>query len=98
MNQILITEKIYVTPELKKKKRICQIAFIVSIICIALLSSYYIYAEYDRNKSEEISQQILSEIDNTTIQRDDGILRVILNDNDQTEGTIQYLQKHLNNF
>lgn len=88
MNQILITEKIYVTPELKKKKRIYQVAFIVSIICIALLSSYYIYAEYDRNKSEEISQQILSEIDNTTIQRDDGILRVILNDNDQTEGTL----------
>ena len=27
-----------------------------------LLSSYYIYAEYDRNKSEEVSQVLLSEI------------------------------------
>lgn len=80
MNQILITEKIYVTPELRKKKRIYQLAFIISILCICLLSSYYIYAEYDRNKSEEISQQILSEIDDTTIRSDDGILRVILSE------------------
>ena len=32
MNQILITEKIYVTPELKKKKVMYKIAFVVSII------------------------------------------------------------------
>ena len=49
MNQILITEKLYVTPELKKKKKVYQFAFIISIICISMLSSYYIYAEYDRN-------------------------------------------------
>lgn len=78
MNQILITEKLYVTPELKKKKKVYQFAFIISIICISMLSSYYIYAEYDRNKSEEISQDILSEIDDTTVQENEEILTVIL--------------------
>lgn len=87
MNQILITEKLYVTPELKKKKRIYQVVFIMSVLCICLLSSYYIYAEYDRNKSEEIAHQILAEIDDTTIQRDDGILRVILNEDEQDENS-----------
>lgn len=85
MNQILITEKIYVTPELKKKKIIYKFAFIVSIICVILLSSYYIYAEYDRNKSEEISHEILAGIvDETTIKRDDGILKVLLSDDENS--------------
>ena len=30
MNQILITEKIYITPELKKKKRMYKFNFIIS--------------------------------------------------------------------
>lgn len=86
MNQILITEKIYVTPELKKKKVIYKIAFVVSIICVILLSSYYIYAEYDRNKNEEISHEILAGIvDETTIKRDDGILKVLLSDDENSE-------------
>lgn len=85
MNQILITEKLYVTPELKKKKKVYQLAFIISILCISMLSSYYIYAEYDRNKSEEISQDILSEIDDTTVQRNDEILTVILSQDDQSQ-------------
>ena len=85
MNQILITEKIYVTPELKKKKKLYQFAFIISILCISMLSSYYIYAEYDRNKNEEISQEILSEIDDTTVNRDDGILTVILSQDNQSQ-------------
>lgn len=67
MNQILVTEKLYVTPELKRKKRLYKIEFCISIFLVFLLSSYYIYAEYDRNKSEEVSQVLLSEIksDNT---------------------------------
>ena len=89
MNQILITEKIYVTPELKKKKKIYQLAFIISILCISMLSSYYIYAEYDRNKSEEISQEILSQLDDTTIQNDDGILTVILSQDDQSQVAVE---------
>ena len=62
MNQILVTEKLYVTPELKRKKRLYKIEFCISIFLVFLLSSYYIYAEYDRNKSEEVSQVLLSEI------------------------------------
>ena len=60
MNQILVTEKIYVTPELKRKKKIYKILLILSIFSIISLFSVYIYAEYDRNKEESISDDILS--------------------------------------
>ena len=62
MNQILVTEKIYVTPELKRKKKIYKMLFILSIFSIVSLFSVYIYAEYDRNKDESISEEILSSI------------------------------------
>ena len=71
MNQILVTEKIYVTPELKRKKKMYKILFILSICSIISLFSLYIYAEYDRNKDESISEDILSSImqqeDETTV-------------------------------
>ena len=72
MNQILVTEKIYVTPELRRKKKMYKILLILSIFSIFSLFSIYIYAEYDRNKEEEISEDILSfmvngEDDDTTI-------------------------------
>lgn len=60
MNQILVTEKIYVTPELKRKKQLYKLLFIASIFSIISLFSIYIYAEYDRNKDESISDDILS--------------------------------------
>lgn len=60
MNQILVTEKIYVTPELKRKKKIYKILFIISIIMIVALFSFYIYSEYDKNRQEGISGDILS--------------------------------------
>lgn len=60
MNQILVTEKIYVTPELKRKKKIYKVLFIVSICLIISLFSVYAYAEYDRNKQAGISGDILS--------------------------------------
>ena len=62
MNQILITKKLYVTPELKRKKKLYKINFILSVFLIGILASCYIYAEYDRNKSEEVSQEILASI------------------------------------
>jgi uncharacterized membrane protein len=60
MNQILVTEKIYVTPELKRKKKAYKMLFLLSIFSIISLFSIYIYAEYDRNREEQISDEILS--------------------------------------
>ncbi len=83
MNQILVTEKIYVTPELKKKKKIYKIEFFLSIILICLFSSYYIHAAYDRDKSEEVSQMILTEIKDNNIKEycDNDPIIIILDDN-----------------
>lgn len=83
LNQILVTEKLYVTPELKRKKKLYKVQFFVSVFLVCLLSSYYIYAEYDRNKSEEVSQVLLAEVktgkDDTTKQstKDDAIIIVL---------------------
>ena len=85
MKQILITEKIYITPELKKKKRMYKFNFIISIILIVVLFSFYAYAEYDRNKTADISQEILlgtSNTDNTTMKSDSDVWIVALDGND----------------
>lgn len=60
MNQILVSEKLYITPALKRKKKFFKIEFFLSVFLVCLLSSYYIYAEYDRNKSEQVSKEILA--------------------------------------
>lgn len=92
MNQILISEKLYITPELKKKKKIYKIDFFISVFLVGILFSYYIYAEYDKNKNEAISQEILSNIefedsvaDDTTIKFSDNSIVVILNSEDPYE-------------
>lgn len=91
MNQILITEKIYVTPELKRKKRIYKFLFIMSIFLIFSLCSVYIYAEYSRNKSEEISKGLLEDFisnDDTIISLEQNALIVKLTqENNETEQT-----------
>ena len=91
MNQILVTKKLYITPELKKKKKLYKLEFIASIFFICILISAYIYAEYDRNKSETVAQEILANIetadnDNTVIPED--ALVVVLDEDylgDETE-------------
>lgn len=86
MNQILVTQKLYVTPELKRKKKIYKFYFIISIFVVCILTSMYIYAEYDRNKGEAESKEILEGmltqvsagvIEDNTIATDD-ILLVVL--------------------
>ena len=47
---------------MKKKKKIFRFEFFLSVFLLCALSSYAIYAEYDRNKSEEVSKEILQEI------------------------------------
>ncbi len=86
MNQILITEKIYVTPKLRRKKKFYKILFVISILLVIMLSSYYIYSEYDKRDSAGTSQDILNGIsfsngDNTTLDQD--TLVVALNENVQ---------------
>lgn len=71
MNQILITQKLYVTPELKRKKKMYKLKFFLSVFLVCILFSYYIYAEYDRNKNEEVSQEILASIDLSVVEEED---------------------------
>ena len=91
MNQILVSEKIYVTPDLKRKKNFYRIEFFISIFLVCALFSFYIYAEYDRNKSEEVGKQILSDVsfymaensqntDETTIKIEEDVLMIVLED------------------
>lgn len=88
MNQILVSEKIYMTPELKRKKKLYKFNFIISIILVVALFGYYIYGEYDRNSSDK-SQEILSQIEvkeddttiaDSTIKMKDDVLVVVLDD------------------
>ena len=62
MNQILVTDKLYVTPELKRKKRLYKLNFIFSIVAIVILCSFYVHSEYARNKEQDIAQDILEGI------------------------------------
>ena len=89
MNQILVSEKLYITPELRRKKKMYKIDFFISIFFVCILFSYYTYAEYDKAKSEAKSQEILSSItfednsvDDTTIKFSDNAIVVILNSED----------------
>ena len=99
MIQILVCDKVYVTPEMKRKKLMYKIYFVISIFLVIALSSYYIYAEYDRNKSEEVSQEILQAWDDfdiptlniqeshrsSNVSVEDNVIVVVLNDADENE-------------
>ena len=96
MNQIMVTKKLYITPELRKKKAFYKFQFFFCIFLACLLFSYYIYAEYDRNKSEEVSQDILLSIEeesetnstqqvDTTVKTIDNIIVVALEDDEEPE-------------
>ncbi len=90
MNQILITEKLYITPELKRKKKIYKFNFFLSIFLVCVLISFYIYAEYDRNKSEETSLGIMDEFNNelqedTTVAKNNVLIVVLDDSTDNTE-------------
>jgi len=100
MNQILVTQKLYITPELRRKKKMYKVQFFLSVLLVCLLFSYYIYAEYDRSKSEEVSKQILQGIDmsgstielettiDNTVKEYDGIIVVAIEDNEEDDEQI----------
>ena len=96
MNQILITKKLYITPELKRKKKVYKVEFFLSIFLVFILMSAYIYAEYDRNKSEEVSQEILANMDlqqeDTTVVKNN-VLVIVLDDEEQSEELNQKIEE-----
>lgn len=107
MNQILITEKLYITPELKRKKKLYKLDFIISIFLLCLLVGYYVYAEYDRNKGEQMSQEILQNMviadsnsgvfsyDDTTVRVDDDKIVVILDGENNPAISTEKLQEQV---
>lgn len=101
MNQILVTEKLYVTPELKRKKKVYKFNFLISLILIIILVSIFIYEDYGRNKSEQVSQQILADInetqeENNKIKQQSDVLTVVLN-NAQEDLKVQPLENSKEN-
>ena len=62
MNQILATDRVYVTNKMKKKKKLYKIQFIVSVILVFLFSGWYVYSKVEQNACEAVSKDILSEI------------------------------------
>lgn len=92
MNQILVTEKLYITPELKRKKKFYRIEFFISVFLVCILFSYYIYAEYDKAKGEETSKEILASTNIQKIEDDSTIkddLLVVLLDEEEVSNTPQ---------
>lgn len=95
MNQILVSEKVYVTPELKKKKKIYKFNFVFSVLLMIALFGYYVYGEYERESSDK-SQEILSQIsvkeeeptaEDSTIKLEDDVLVVVLDDTNGADNT-----------
>lgn len=102
MNQILVTEKLYITPELKRKKKIYKFYFILSVFVVCILTSFYIYAEYDRNKSADESQKLLADMnktllettEDTTIAKDD-VLLVLLSETKEENEQVEEKQEEV---
>lgn len=100
MNQILITEKLYITPELRRKKKLYKINFIISVFLLCLLFSYYIYAEYDKYAGEKKGQELLASMeipqnlqntyvyDDTTIKLEDNEKIVVILSDENSSTTI----------
>ena len=90
MNQILVTDRLYVTNKLKKKKKMYKVQFIMSVIFVFLFSGWYVYSEVQRNACEAVSLDILNDIsmDNTI---SDKPLVVALDDTEVVENNAQVL-------
>jgi hypothetical protein len=81
MNQILVSEKVIVTPKLKRKKRFYKFQFVLSILVVVILTSYYAYSEYDKRKNEALSHGILEDFNGLDYTvADEDTLVVALND------------------
>ena len=81
MNQILVNKKVYVTPKLKRKRFIYKLQFVLSILIVVILTSYYIYIEYNQRKGEAESHQIMNDFQDITVAEDDNVIVVALSEN-----------------
>ena len=99
MNQILVNQKVYVTPKLTRKKKFYKIQFVLSILVVLILISYYAYSEYDKRKNAAIGDDLMDDfanIDPTTA--DEEILVVALNDKAETTQVEQPAPQILEQF
>ncbi len=82
MNQILISQKVYVTKEMKRKQKIYKTLYIISVITVIILSLYYIIAERNKAIQEGYSYELMEQINNddNTIVEEHTIV-VALDDN-----------------
>lgn len=90
MNQILVSEKVYVTPELKRKRKTYKVIFILCLILIVILTGYYVLAEYDKSQKEQISREILNQMNDSTTVEDNFI--VVALDEDPTEEEVPIVE------
>lgn len=90
MNQILVSQKLYVTPAMKKKKKLFKIEFFLSVFALIGLSTYGICSAYDRNKSEAVSREILAAMETQpeSIVVEEQAVVLILNDVAGKNGTV----------
>ena len=86
MNQILVSEKIYVTKEMKRKRVFYKTLFYISLITFLLLLALYIYIDIDKNRQEALGQEILAaqEADNTTVEEQAIVFALDDNEEDNT--------------
>lgn len=76
MNQILVTDKLYVTQKLKRKKKIYRVEFIASLILVFIFSGWFLHSKFEQNVSEAVSQEILdnADIPDTTTAEDQALV------------------------
>ena len=81
MNQILVSKRIYVTKEMKRKKKTYKMLYMLSILTIIVLLVYYFVAEGGRNSQEALGKEILSQVNDDTTVEEHAIV-IALNDNE----------------
>lgn len=84
MNQILVSEKIYVTPDMKRKKKLYRILYFLSIVIIIALVAFYWYSETDRRNSDK-SGEILGLLGGDSTMTEDRAIVVALDDVDNED-------------
>ena len=96
MNQILVSEKVYVTKEMKRKRKIYKTLYIISVIIVIVLSLYYIISERNKIAKEGLSHEILEQIanDNTIIEEHSIVVSLDNNSDDSQVIPIQDLTQN----